>query len=331
MNKPTILFTANTNSTFVQRDIGLLEVDFNVVTRLVGQPKTVFQFLKESISAVFFYFSNIRKAKFVYCWFADYHSLWPAFFSKLFNKDFFLVEGGYDTVFLRDYNYGVFTNPYRSFSAKYAMKNATMNLPVSNYLKKEIQELFNKRINITTVETGYDPNFFQPSLKKNFVLTVAHVDSQKRLEIKGVNRVVELAAIMPDVEFQLVGIDEKLVPGLNATANVKFIDFLNEDDLLKILASAKVYVQFSVREGLPNAILEAMLCECVTVGIRHSGLEEAIGDKGFLLPEWNPQKAKELVQQALIDDGMGRLGREHVMKNYTPEHRYNKLSAVINK
>jgi len=63
---------------------------------------------------------------------------------------------------------------------------------------------------------------------------------------------------------------------------IKFTGIVPDEELIKYYQKAKVY-QLSEYEGLPNALCEAMLCECVPAGTRYCGIPTAIGDTGMCL------------------------------------------------
>jgi len=329
LTKPTILLFANTEATFVKRDISLLGRDYIVKVFISRQPKGIFAFLLENIKITVFTLYNLRSARFLYCWFADYHSFWPAFFAKVSGKPFYLVEGGYDTVYIPSLDYGVFTNWYRSFCVRYAVKSAKLNLPVSEFLKTELHQLFGTQINVAALPTGYDSSIFFAGVKKNTVLTIGAVNTEKRFVIKGMDRVLDVARKLPAINFIIIGIDDNLTSKINIPDNVELIGTLNENELINYLAEAQVYIQFSVREGLPNVVFEAMLCECVTIGINHSGLGEAIGDFGYLMDEWDVIQARELIVKGLKDEITGKKSREYVMANYSEEQRYVRMKNLI--
>src|SRR5207247_6894113 len=61
----------------------------------VNTTKT-FSFFFVLVMQFYFLLFNIYKFKIVFIWFADYHSLLPVFFSRLFNKKCVINIGGYD-------------------------------------------------------------------------------------------------------------------------------------------------------------------------------------------------------------------------------------------
>ena len=329
MTKPTILFIANVNSTFVRRDIEGLKQHYNVKNLIVEQPKKFFSFLLVQTKIVFFLFSNLRKSKIVFCWFADYHSFFPSLISRLSGRQFYLVEGGYDTTYISSLDYGVFSNWLRTFMSSYAIKHATRNLPVSEFLSKELKNRFGSELSIKVIPTGYDDRQYFSKEKDDFIITVAGVSSEKRLLIKGVHRVVDLARIMPDQKFVIVGIAKELRDDINPPPNVHITEMLNNVEVSAWLSKAPVYVQFSIREGLPNSVFEAMLSECCVVGIKHSGLKEAINGAGYLLEQWDPEKAKSIVENAIENVDMGKRARKYVIDNFSMQRRIDLLLNLL--
>jgi glycosyltransferase involved in cell wall biosynthesis len=57
-----------------------------------------------------------------------------------------------------------------------------------------------------------------------------------------------------------------------------------------------------MREGLPNALCEAMLCGCVPVGTKRNGIPTAIGDCGFYVPYDDPKAAAEAIKKRLAQE-----------------------------
>jgi len=211
----------------------------------------------------------------------------------------------------------------------YAIRHATCNLPVSVFLAGELCHRFGKDLRFKVVPTGYDPNQFIPSDKKPIVLTVIGADTEKRMIIKGADRFISLARIMPEIKFVLIGLSTTLIEKLQAPKNVVITDFLDEEEVKQWMSISKVYVQLSLREGLPNAVLEAMLCECAVLGINHSGLAEAVGEQGILLEQWECNQAKSEVNKLLHDTGLGPRARQRVVKFFSPEMRKTALTSLI--
>ena len=115
-----------------------------------------------------------------------------------------------------------------------------------------------------------------------------------------------------------------------SAANVQFIKKLSQEELRKYYSRAKVYVQFSLREGLPNAVCEAMMCECIPVGSDKNGIPTAIGDCGFILKQRDVQLAVQLISQAMkAPPALAKKARQRILENFTPLQRETALLSLI--
>ena len=107
------------------------------------------------------------------------------------------------------------------------------------------------------------------------------------------------------------------------------IEFLGEvSDVSGVLAKTDIYVQPSLQEGLPNAVLEAMGMGLPIVATRVSGNEDIVvnEENGLLVPPSDPEALATAIQRLVADPElaarMGRRSREMVEKRFG-------LSAVM--
>ena len=127
-SKPQVLLISNVDSTFVRHDESLL-IEGTIVKKFIaGQEKNFLAFIMEQIRVLLFMMKNTRGTAVVFCWFADYHSFLPAMICRRLGKPFYLIQGGYDTTYIKEINYGVHTSMWRSAMVDYAIRNATLNL-----------------------------------------------------------------------------------------------------------------------------------------------------------------------------------------------------------
>ncbi len=88
---------------------------------------------------------------------------------------------------------------------------------------------------------------------------------------------------MPEVNFKIVAVDKILFQNeFGVVPNIEIIDKLKQNDLINYYKEASVYIQLSMREGLPNSVCEAMLCGTIPVGTNAGGIPIAIGDCGYV-------------------------------------------------
>ena len=348
--KRKILFVYINFSTFVEKDFISLQKKAEVIKYKFIPHKQLFKFLFQYIKQLFFLILNIHKVDIIYCWFSDYHSFLPALFSKIFNKKMIIVTGGTDAVCIKELNYGTLCgNNLRSFLTKKSYQMSNLILPVNKslieginfYVKKSgIKTGIRNYVNNITAEivevaTGYDSEVWKlhSNIKKeNRVVTVAQIRDMRTFKLKGIDLFIDIAKQLPDVDFVVIGMSEEIQEEIknDKPQNLVIYEFVENKKLVDYLAKAKVYCQLSLSEGLPNALCEAMLCECVPVGSNVNGIPDGIGDTGFILKEKNNIKAKELVVRALNSDMQkGVNARNYIINNFSHEKRERLLFNLL--
>lgn len=330
--KPKVLFVCSHLSTFINTDIEILGRHTEVKVIMHRHHKKIHLFLLEFIVVFFKLLVNLRQSNVVYCWFADYHSLIPMFLARLFRKKAFLVLGGYDTTCIRELGYGALCQSFRRFCATQSMKMASMNLPVSDFLKDEIRALA-PFSNILVLPTGYNSEKYFPvtDTERKYVLTVALANDYKRLMIKGIDRFLELVRKMVDYRFVIVGTEPALLMKFGELpVNLDVIVQVPHDELIRIYHETKVYVQFSRREGLPNSVIEAMLSGCIPVVTRSGGNPDAVGDFGYILESWDIITAQTYISEAFNSGPDNDNKAIHFAADkFSLQHRETKLVELI--
>ena len=326
--KTKILFIGSLGSSFIRNDLELLEKHFDVKVVDLNLRRNI----KNIMTVIFKIFKGVLWADVMFSWFAGEHAFWAVRLSKIFRKKSIVVVGGYEVAKIPGIGYGALSNPKSAHRVKYVLKNANKVLTVDDSLKRDaIKNIEVKRKDIQTVPTGYDYEMFKPKgEKENLVITVSLGNSWWRVRLKGLDMFVESAKFLAGIKFLVIGIQGDALKKLQyiAPSNVKFVDPLPQDALIHYYRKAKVYCQLSIREGLPNALCEAMLCECVPVGTHNCGIPTAIGDAGFYVPYGDEKATAEAIREALKSD-KGKEARERIKKMFPIERRERDLIKII--
>jgi glycosyltransferase involved in cell wall biosynthesis len=327
-----ILMIYTSFSTFVKVDYEILSQNYVVKKYKYINTKSIFYHLINQFKLLYWLLVNIHKSKIIYIWFADYHSFLPVLLCKLFRKNSLVVLGGYDVTYIPEYNYGSFNNPIRAFCAKYAISNATLNLAVADNIKADALK-YVPTAKVEIIYTGYSDKKFIMGTDKNIdeVLSVCEATTLQRAYIKGVDLVFETAKQLPKITFNIVALNEKLArENFNVPQNIVFIDHLSQEKLIQYYQRVSVYLQFSIREGLPNSVCEAMLCGCIPVGTNSGGIPIAIGDTGHISRKRDAKELSKLIEQALNTNNFKRLkARDRIINNFSLELRTSKLILII--
>jgi glycosyltransferase involved in cell wall biosynthesis len=335
MDRASLLLVYTHYSSFVKADNQILSRHFTVRQYQFRSSKNPFRLGIEYVRFFCFLLFRINKFSIIHCWFADYHAFLPALFAKVFKKKFLLAIGGYDAIYFPELKYGAYSNAFRSFCAGFAIRNASCNLCVSDSILNNLKKRFGNDFTGMVVPTACDPLIFRrtDAARKEGVITIALTKNYQTMRIKGLDRFAELAFQLPEIPFTIIGMapEARILLG-KIPGNLQILDALPHEALIEYYNRAAVYAQLSMDEGLPNAVCEAMLCECIPVGMRAGGIPMAMGDNGFLLDSWNAAVAAHLVEKALMAarDGAGAKARQYIMEQFTFARRESSLLNIIN-
>lgn len=170
------------------------------------------------------------------------------------------------------------------------------------------------------------------------VVTVARCVEQKghRFLVEAIPRVLR---VVPKARFLFVG-DGPLRPAIEAEAEQALIgDKLQlvgaVDNVREILAGADLFVLPSLWEGLPLALLEAMLSGVPVVATRVGGVPEVIRDgvNGIVVPPGSPEKLAEAITGLLRDSerrqALARTGEADARRNHSVDRMSEKYLEVL--
>lgn len=320
-----ILFIYSNFSSFVENDFNILKKYFDL---------TPFQFHRKRDDLLKMAWA-IMKNDLTFSWFAVDHAAYGVLLSKLFKKKSIVVVGGLDVAYIPEIEYGRFILSWnKRMLTKFALKNANIVLPVSNFTKNEMLDKA-KIKNFKIVYNGVDTNKYKACGKKknDLVITVGIVKWQN-IKRKGIETFVKSANYLPDIRFVVIGKYFKDSIGYLksiAPQNVEFTGFVSQNELIKWYQKAKVICQLSYYEAFGLTPAEGMACKCIPVVTKErAGLPEFVQDAGFYVPYGDEKATAEMIKQALnAPNYLGEKARKMIKKNFTLDKRKEELIKII--
>jgi glycosyltransferase involved in cell wall biosynthesis len=320
-----ILFVHNHPSEFIRLDLEELRKRYQVTecylrSRLMN-PSGIWQ--------------QVRTHDLVFGWFASWHTCLPLEFAKLLGKPSMLVIGGYDLANMPEIGYGHQRGGVTRWFSRRAMKSASCLVTNSQYSREEAaSNAALSKQQVHAIHHGVPDHFgsLPQDPRERMALTVGNVD-RSTLQRKGHDAFVRTAALMPDVNFVLVGDwKDDAVDQLRsiATTNVTFTGRLSDQALLDYYRKAAVYVQASRHEGFGMSVAEAMLAGCIPVVTRAGALPEVTGDSGILVDNSEPAVLARAIEKALLSPDSARAAiRQRILDRFPLEKRGELLDQLI--
>ena len=362
MKKQTrIVYIKPANSSFIRGDQQIFEKQFDVKPFLMDQNKNKAIYGLKLLGLFFYLVSNLfRKNVIFISWFADYHSALMAFGGKLTGEKTVIFIDGQEAVSYPELKKGVYRKKIRGLCVKYGLRNTS--LIIANHKSLIYHENYyynaenphidgikhyvaNLKTPIEIIYNGIDPTKFKrnESIAKqdNLVLTVGTMSQIGDFYNKGFDLFIEAAARNASINFVLIGLNPNYLKWteenykVSQLSNLQIIpSFCPHDVLNEKYNQAKVFVQASITEGMPNTLSEAMLLECVPVGSNINGIPDAIGDTGIIIKHRKVEELEAGIIEALKMN-TGKTARQRVFDQFSIRLREEKIlkisQQIINK
>jgi glycosyltransferase involved in cell wall biosynthesis len=319
-----ILFVHNHPTHFVKLDLEILRERFDV-TEL---------FLSSRRITPLAVWRQVARHDVIFGWFASWHTFLTLLFAKLLRKPSVLIIGGYDLANMPEIGYGHLRGGVTKWVSQWTIRMATQLVTNSYYSQEEAGRNANVlKDDVQVVYHGLpDPYGAIPQNGRGrMALTVGNV-CQENLWRKGHEPFVRAAALLPDVEFVLVGDwQDGAIERLRgiATPNVTFTGWVDEATLLGYYRRAAVYVQPSSHEGFGMSLAEAMLAGCVPLVTRAGAIPEVVSDCGiYITPQ--AEVIAQSVEEALALQADARLrARTRILDCFPLRKRQQAFEQLI--
>jgi glycosyltransferase involved in cell wall biosynthesis len=335
-----VLWIYTGRSSFVEKDIRLMQDYFEIDEFHIKHDAfiiTVFSFIR-----LFFHLVFVRYDLMV-CQFAGYQSFIPSVFHKIFKRKFLIIVGGTDCASIPEINYGNFNRKILGRVTAFSLKNCSYITAVDETLLFQ-EYTYDSRISnqgiryfvpdiktpMNVIYNGYDSEkWFCNRIKKpnTFITVNTGISALKR---KGIDMIFDIADDFPDCLFIIIGLNKRNLP-FKEKPNIELHDFVPNNELINYFSSSQFYLQLSLMEGFPNALCEAMLCECIPIVSEVAAMPKIVGDSGFVLKRRDVNELKKLISNALNSDKvtLAKKARKRIQENFTEERRKGELKALM--
>lgn len=318
-----LLISSTADYPFIQDDVDALQEEFEI-DRYVGN----------GIDGVIENFRRAGRADVSISWFGSVYTAPMVRGAQGKGKGSIVILGGVDTACDHQMGYGLWRSRWKGRMLAWGLRHADVVFAVDESLRRSLERCSGQSWpDIRILPTGYDPDAWTAHGERHrTVLTVATLDIPQRVQIKGIDLLVEAARRLPDIPFDVVGVHPAIDESLRGLLppNVTLHRPIPREELRHRYSGAAVYCQPSRREGLPNTLCEAMLCGCIPVGTEVGGIPGVIGETGWIVPSDDVVSLVNAIREAIDGTGERRnAARARIVERYSRTERRRKLIETI--
>jgi glycosyltransferase involved in cell wall biosynthesis len=233
-------------------------------------------------------------------------------------------------------------DPARAPFILYALEQADAVTAVTRDLRRKVLALVNRQ-GVHHVPNSVDAELFHPStpnaaLRDKLGLDQGHVlgfvgEARAKKGLALLLKAFAQVATKVDAHLLLIGglrPKDKEIYHLfrrrNPQLSLHLVPYVPQSKLVDYYNLMDLILMPSLRDGLPNVLLEAMACERTVIASDVGGLSDVIedGQNGFLVPARDKQALVGRILSALADAdqrrALGQAARETILRDYTPQH-----------
>lgn len=213
---------------------------------------------------------------------------------------------------------GIFLAPIMYYLNKKYIKRAPKVLYVTNkFLQKRYptygtavacSDVDLPKTNVETL-TNRKKKIKDLQYKKTLELaTVASVELKYKGQMYVFKAIAKLKKEGKDIKYYLAGGGDnsrlkKLAIKYGVQNNVIFLGSLTHEKVFKLIDSVDIYIQPSLQEGLPRALIEAMSRACPAIGSNAGGIPELL-DKDFVVKKRNSRAIYKILKNITTEQLM---------------------------
>jgi glycosyltransferase involved in cell wall biosynthesis len=274
------------------------EVDFGILSEAYDVTRFNYRYSPRSVAALL---AAIPRHDFVFTWFASPMAAVAVAGARAASKPSIVVAGGYDVADYAPLKHGMAHRPVQKHFARFALEHADLVLPVSRFNERELLRFAKPRRHLL-IENAVDlPVVDLERPRRREVVTIGAVEATYS-KLKGHERFLDAARLLPDVRFVLVGpFKDGTIDRFRriATPNVDFRGMVPHGELVEILTESAAYAQLSYYESFGVAVAEAMWCGATPVVSRQEALVEVVGDTGYIVDANDPRRTADAIERAV--------------------------------
>jgi glycosyltransferase involved in cell wall biosynthesis len=214
--------------------------------------------------------------------------------------------------------YTKFHKYYYNYIVKSSASNAKKILTVSNFSKMEIVNWLKcDSEKVVVTYNGVDENFKvindkdklinirkKYDLPQKFVLYIGNLKPHKNISnlIKAIKKInQEITLVINGKSNEILN---KIIKENYLGNKVKFIGYVDDDDLLALYNLAELFVYPSLYEGFGLPPLEAMACGCPVITSNTSSLPEVVGDAGIMVDPYDVNEIAKAIDLILSNENL---------------------------
>jgi glycosyltransferase involved in cell wall biosynthesis len=344
-----LAFVIPFRSTFIHTDERILGSQYELRTLCLNQNQGRLPYLWGMIKMMFLLMWH-RDWNAVLIWFADYHACPAVAIARLLKRRSLVLIGGYDAVHYPEFGYGVFANPLRGLCARYALRYSDLIIANHEALLKSsntyykpsghLEGVFHLVPGLKTraivIHNALSVSCDAPSERKRMILSIGGTPRFQDIVNKGFDLLFGVAPEFPDWTFVCVGINSEWMSELDSQfqvsgiKNLVILPQIPHEEIIALMQEASIYVQASISEGMPNALMEAMACGCIPIGSNVAGIPTVIGEHGYIIKNRSPKELAEALQKATSDTTNRQSVAESTHTRFAFELRQERILQAVN-
>ncbi|MFH0895514.1 MAG: glycosyltransferase family 4 protein [Bacteroidota bacterium] len=349
-----LIYIKPTNSPFIVKDEEILQSEYDVQSFLIGQNKSKIKYFFRLGSLFFYLLFRTGKAKIFVTWFGDYHAAVMVLAARILGKKSVFFAGGQEAICYPELGKGVYLKKFRGNCVRYALRKTTLIIPnhesllyhENNYYQAGTPKIDgikhyvkNFKTPYVVIPNGIDAKKFrrEESIPKDnkMVLTVGTMNQKNDFINKGFDLFVEAARLNTHLHFVLISVKSQFMPWVEEVYKVSTIPnltiipyFCPDEKLAEYYNRAKVFVQASITEGMPNTLGEAMLMGCIPVGSNVNGIPDVIGNTGIVIKTRDVNELSDAILKAIEMDTSEQC-RKRIMMKFSFGQRQEKVIEAM--